>query len=315
MALLDYFRGTLKTTMKHLFALAILLSSFAAFSQDWVHSGSTWTYSWSEMGGMGYNIYHYTGETFLNGHTCHQLTSTTYAASYIGPNYSFRYDTINNSPIFTYSQSDTVFFFDQRDNTWKGIYFFNVHGGDSITIPNIGLTTAQGAVVHAAVDTVGLLTTDTMPLRFYTFHLTDSCNMGWYRGGTIVERLGILDNNIIPEWFCATDGTGYGFCSYKDDSFALYKPYAHCDELPTGIHDAEPNEVINIHPNPASDLVLIDYPYSTEATLTVTAADGRIALAEKYTKTMSVASLPTGIYIVTVSDGDHTSRSKLTVCH
>ncbi len=297
--------------MKQLFTLTFIFLYFITFSQNWVHQGSVWTYSYSEMGGMGYVTYSYEKDTLVSSESCQKLAAINYSAAAFGPIY--RYDTTSGA-VYTFSRHDSVFFYDQTHSAWRATYFFNAQTGDSIFIPN-ATWFGVDSQIHAVVDTTGIVMIDTTHLRFYKFHLTDTCQMGWYGRGTVIERMGIQDNDIIPYWHCVTDDTYYGFCSYKDDSFAIYKPYAHCDELPTGIQDAERDEAINIHPNPASDQVLIDYPYSTEATVTITTVDGRMILAEKYAKKMSVASVPDGLYMVVVSDGDHTRRTKLIICH
>ncbi|MBS1593476.1 MAG: T9SS type A sorting domain-containing protein [Bacteroidetes bacterium] len=295
--------------MKQLFTLLIIFYSIMTVGQDWVHQGSIWKYSYSEMSGMGYVTYRYEKDTLLSNESCHKLSSTNYSAVALGPTY--HYDTSSDA-LFTYSRNDSVFFYDQIHGAWRATYFFNVHTGDSIVIPNASWFGVDSQL-HAVVDTTGFTMIDTFHLRFYRFHLTDSCQMGWYGRGTVIERIGMQDNNITPYWHCVTDDTYYGFCSYEDDSFAIYKPYAHCDELPTGIHDAERDEALKLYPNPASDQVLIDYPYSGEVTQTITTAGGHIVMAGKYSKVTSVASLPDGVYIVTLSGSDHMLRNKLVI--
>ncbi|MBS1622495.1 MAG: T9SS type A sorting domain-containing protein [Bacteroidetes bacterium] len=300
--------------MKRLFTLLILLYSIFSSGQDWVHTGSTWAYSYSEMGGMGYVVYKYDKDTTVAGEYCHLLKGTNYAAAAFGPMY--RYDT-TSSVFYTFSKNDTVFFYHQTYQLWSATYFFSAQTGDSITMCNPTYQGNQDTMVHAVVDTTGTLSISSTPLRFYKFHLTDTCSMGWYGQGTVIERLGIQDNAIVPYWHCVTDDTYFGFCSYEDDSFAIYKPNIHCDELPTGMSEIEA-ATGTIYPNPAQDMLTLrsEIP-AQDRTAVITDLQGKellqmhISSAEER---ISLANLSTGVYLIMVSEkGKQSVRQKLIV--
>ncbi|RAK68208.1 RICIN domain-containing protein [Hymenobacter edaphi] len=66
-----------------------------------------------------------------------------------------------------------------------------------------------------------------------------------------------------------------------------------------------------VYPNPATDLVTVFCPGTTrQATLTVTTLEGKQLLRQPYTGTVDVKSLPAGLYVLTVRDGEQVFRQK-----
>src|SRR5205085_672708 len=99
----------------------------------------------------------------------------------------------------------------------------------------------------------GIMQIDSYQLRYYVFHLTDSCFGTTFFSGKAVERIGMIDNDLIPFWDCGTDGDYYNFRCYRDDSFNLYPSGIDCNYLPTGLSEIRnPNSEIRISPNPAT---------------------------------------------------------------
>ena len=238
--------------MKAIFILLFLSIIIASASaQDWVHHGSKWHYSWLYFNSSGYTEYKYVADTAVENHSCHMLSLTEFSSTNIGPSH-YTLDTITGYPIYTYSHADTCFFYYRGQLAWQAVYFFGGHVGDSIVVPNAPTWTTTDTFVHAIIDTVGTTIIDTFHLRYYKFHLTDSCQMGWYGKGTVIERVGMQENDLLPFWHCVTDDYYYQFCSYKDDSFALYKPYPDCDNLPTAIEETS-IPTFKCSPNPAQN--------------------------------------------------------------
>jgi hypothetical protein len=310
--------------MKPIFTLLFLSTFFiSAQAQDWVHQGSKWDYSWVSSGGPGYDEYIYTNDVVVAGHNCHKISWTDYSSNYstdiYGGNGHYINDTLIGPSIYTYSNSDTTFFY-YPGLLWQGVYFFGAHIGDTIAIPSSSTGLAYDTFSKALVDGTGIMLVDSAQLRFYTFHLIDSCPLaGHLFTGMAVERLGMMYNTMLPEWTCATDDYYYSFCSYQDDSFAVYQPDSTCRSLPTAIAEI-PQTHFHCQPNPAQDEIQITFDENLSgAKLSIISIDGKEVLNQSLEKTenqISVSSLANGFYELTVTQyGNRFAMQKLIITH
>ena len=296
--------------------LIICVFSFAsgASAQNWCHQGAKWSYNGSSMGGSEIDVYTYSKDTMVSNHICHQLSLIEYSDDYYA---HFRLDTATMPPLYTYADADTIYFFQYNTGKWQAEYHWGANVGDTLIIPNSNFNGLAGdTVVHGVVDSAGIMVIDTNHLRYYTFHLIDSCQIGISFYGKVIERIGVINNDIIPSWLCATDGTYYGLCSYQDDSFALY-PSGGCPSLPNGINEV--NEVtFKIQPNPAQSDIMISIDKSISgALLSISDIDGRRILDKTLNETnnkVNVSDLANGMYMVTISQNrQQTGNRKLVI--
>jgi uncharacterized protein YjdB len=84
-----------------------------------------------------------------------------------------------------------------------------------------------------------------------------------------------------------TDGNG---CSAPTDWF----------KFPLGLNELDAAAPIHVYPNPAIDVIYIDAPLHSRAT--ITGMEGRILLETDNTKEVNISKLPAGMYILNVYD-------------
>jgi|GEM_PF-5701804 len=301
--------------MKTIFLSVLLCISYNAIdAQDWCHQGSVWNYSWSSLGGPGEDIYTYTKDTVVYSRPCHQLAHTQISDLYQGNN-QYALDTAAQLPLYTYANADTTYFYYYIFSEWLPTYFMNAQVGDTLLIPNYAFITNSDTSVLAIVDSADNVLIDTNHLRYYTFHIIDSCPLGMlYQQGkaTVVERLGMISNDMVPFWHCTTDDTYYGLCSYQDSSFVI-TPSIGCPSLPTGINEIKPIS-FRCQPNPAQDEVTISIDGSMiRASLSISDIDGRNILDTQLTNIdnkIQVSDLANGIYLLTISQNERQAASR-----
>lgn len=295
-----------------LLCLSLCLIANVTFAQNWCHPGSKWSYYIESFGGPAIEIYSYVKDTAINGQSCHQLSITSYASS-LGA----RPDTFAGVHMYTFSDVDTIYFFLLNKNKWQATYHWGARAGDTVLMPNAGGLGGSGdTVVHAFVDSAGLMTINGAALRYYSFHLLDSCRLQYAFPGTIVERLGILDNSLIPNYICATDFTYYSLCSYQDDSFALY-PSGGCPALPTAIREVSLPS-FSCLPNPANDEISIVSDMLSPV-VSISNINGQEVLSQEMTESdqrIKVGALPDGLYLISISqDGLRSAPQRLLIIH
>jgi hypothetical protein len=242
----------MKTTLLSLF---VLIGS-QLLAQNWCPPGAEWHYSYMSLPEEGFVHYRYSKDTVFENVACRQIESTVYNSQH-GPPGFHQYDTSQGNTIYTYSSNDTVYFYYSRFGKWAPAYFFDAQVGDTLIITNYALHSSSDSTVLAVVDSVGIMQVHTQQLRYYEFQLTDSVSWCNFRG-KVVEKLGMMDNNLIPYWHCITDDYSYYFCSYEDSATALYPSNAVCRFIINDVHQIDNSQsAIRISPNPATTSITL----------------------------------------------------------
>ena len=280
--------------MKCLLLSGLIFCSFIAVAQNWCPSGATWHYNFLFFGSYGYVQYNYDKDTTINQINCKRICGTLY---YTGPPDFAQVDTSFLYPIFTYSLRDTVYFL--YDTIFQPCFYFNAQVGDTLVVSGH----------QTVVDSNGILTYNNQNFRYYVFHLLDSCYGDYLAiSQKVVERIGIFTNDILPQWICTTDGENYSFRCYGDGSFPLYSvDTAHsCDYIYTGIGEMNATLPINVYPNPANDFCTLRLDdmigYYTARFIDVTGTEIMTFKITNPITQIPIASLPSGLYLVKVSD-------------
>lgn len=216
-----------------LLSFLLIPAPYAIHAQDWCHAGAVWHYHAVAMGGEGIERYTYTKDTIVGDIACHQLAHWEISDAYLGDHH-YRIDSAVQSPLYTYSSNDTVYFLRDFFAKWLPVYYFNAKAGDTISIPDYPMHANSDSLVHALVDSTGSMLINSHQLRYYTFHIIEIFGRDLPFHGKVIERLGMADNDMMPFWSCGTDTPGYSLCSYRDDSFTVF-PAAACPSLPAGI--------------------------------------------------------------------------------
>lgn len=270
-------------------------------AQNWCLPGAQWHYAWYYFSATGYVHYQYTHDTVYAGRSCQVLQAFDYSSQTIGGG-NYHLDTSALFNVYTYAQSDTVYFY--NNNKWAPTYFFAAQVGDTLTLTNNYFINQTDTALRVVVDTVGLMQVDTHQLRYYTFHLLDSC-WGMVFTGKVVERIGMIDNALIPYWHCVTDDYYYYLRCYSDNTFAQYPAGANCNYLLTAIKEPE-TAIVNftLFPNPSNGNVTISIAESIMGSNTiVTDVTGRMIAAVQLTSTnttLNTSGFAKGVYLVKV---------------
>ena len=290
-----------------LLLLSFSLVLFTSQAQNWCHQGAQWHYSYISLGGPGYARYTYVSDTSIEGRACRKITCVNFEVAYTFP----------GPARFTYEQGDTAYFYYTLFGKWLPTLYFGAHTGDTIVIPNYFYHTTSDSSVTVVVDSTGSMLIDTFHLRYYSFHFLDTCMRQVYHGRAI-ERLGMMDNDMMPFWHCLTDDTYYHLCNYQDDSFAVYPSAVDCQSLPTGIDDIKAIS-LRIYPDPAHDAVTISADQDLAGgIISITDMSGRL-LSETELKTgntLQTNIYADGVYMVTIDyRGRKYAMQKLVVQH
>ncbi|MDR2122176.1 MAG: T9SS type A sorting domain-containing protein [Flavobacteriaceae bacterium] len=137
---------------------------------------------------------------------------------------------------------------------------------------------------------------------------------------TLVDIPNITNENYIKseiEYTPEFTGVHYlGFQSYSDDGYYLFLDDVSISSSDLGVEDIRNlnNSLFYIYPNPVREelkLILSD-KYNLLATkVTITDMSGRLIKTFNYNSSYDVRDLPSGIYVITVSDGYNKESKKL----
>ncbi|HLP50242.1 MAG TPA: T9SS type A sorting domain-containing protein [Chitinophagales bacterium] len=292
--------------MKTLIYLLIILSlPLASYAQSWCPAGAEWHYGYYYWNQVGDIHYRYTKDTVVEASACKKIEIIHYNGQHYNSSPYFVVDTLMPKPIYTYEQSDTVFFYYEESNTWKPVYFFNAQVGDTLTMPITDIMHGGDTYIHVVVDSVGNEIINDSTLHYYHFRLADSCIQAHNLRGRVSQTLGMQVNNLVPTWYCVSDQHDYFFCSYKDSTFPVYPSTANCQLRPVGIEEITGEEAgIHLYPNPANEMVSITILKSEQNnTITISDATGKIVstfVENDSPITLSTDNYLPGIYIVTL---------------
>ncbi|MFN8277221.1 MAG: T9SS type A sorting domain-containing protein [Chitinophagales bacterium] len=243
--------------MKTFLLTAIMICAGLADAQNWCPPGAAWTYNFYSMSVSGYEKLIYEKDTVISSQPCKKLSGSLVIPNSIFPGAPpTGIDTLAVSPIFTFSQGDTVYAFYKQQ--FRPIYFFNAQIGDTLALynPNV-IHFGCDTLVKQVVDSTGIVVINNDTLRYYVTRVITGNNI--YGGLTrIVEKLGALNCHFIPVYTCYIDGEGYSLRCYDDNNFATYQtdPRTDCSYITTGLQDLE-NNANYVAPNPARNFLNI----------------------------------------------------------
>jgi hypothetical protein len=287
--------------MKNVLLLILTMFTISGFSQNWCHSGSIWHENEYSQIADGYVTYTYAGDTIVSNRSCQKLSSKLYEWVY-----NAFYDTISFPNLYTYSANDTVYFYYPSINKWYPTYYFNAQPGDSINMVNLDTSFTPDSIAHGYVDDIGTVNINGISLRYYDFHLMDTCEGGPGFITHVIERIGAINNGLQPSWLCGVDYTSYSFRCFQDDSFAVYPNNVNCDYLPTGINQVNATR-FSIVPNPADNelRVMTEESAIGKTAIIYDITGNKIASfkIENPNATLDVSHYAPGLYLLTITGG------------
>lgn len=296
--------------MQKILLSLFLLYSGLCFSQNWCPPGAQWTYVYGGYCYGGYSRLNYVKDTIVLSQPCKKITETTITTGC----FSTGIDTSYLPSIYTYSQNDTVFFL--RDGLFRPYYFYTAKVGDTLTIYNQECN--SDTLLHQLVDSTGTVVLNNDSLRFYTTHnINTISNYVYPKKLLVIEKIGAVDNYMIPYFPCHTDATGYSIRCYQSDVFLSYNftPKVKCDYIYTETTNL-PEYSITITPNPAFNMLTINSNnnYKVEK-VEIFNISGSLTYSTINSQTnelmkIDVNMLKTGMYFITIQTTDGKSFTK-----
>lgn len=296
--------------MKKIISIALFFWSTVGISQNWCPSSAEWTYNYFSMTGFGFEKIIYEKDTVLLSQQCIKLNvQRTVPVFPFGPGFPpSGTNTISLPPIFTYSENDTVFFY--YENTFHPTYFFNAQVGDTLEVINYLGTNGCDTIIQQVVDSAGTIQINNETLRFYIArHINFSSQFLFPETVTIIEKVGVIDNHMLPHFNCYTDGEEHTLRCYQDADFGLYQPepITDCDFIITGIDNSKTTQKVflNYFPNPTENYLLVEYKNGTVLEFQVADLSGKLYnitfLKNEYPENniyLNVAHLNPGVYFI-----------------
>jgi hypothetical protein len=265
-------------------------------------TNSVWHFeTLSDIDPTGYNYSKYEKEkdTLFFGQNCAKIVGKHIQYVYNTPP---KYDTAIRQTQYTYTNGDTVFYYNFDYSQFFVLYIFNVNKGDSFTLhvryPPLGSSTDTTFTVK--VDSVTIINIDGQNLRkVYTNRSFTGIGRAYL--DNYVERIGAL-NATDPIGISVFNGgisNGLVRC-YKDDQLAYIR--SDCEYLaPLSIVEQQSNKYFTAYPNPFNSQFSIGTtPLQEEATLKIFNTFGQKMLEQKYAIrqqcTVATEALVAGVY-------------------
>ena len=301
--------------MKRFLPLILIFILFFSRSeaQSWAKPGATWYYGLSNIWTTsGYCLITKTGTEVINGKTVDVLSMTYRAKDWNG-------NTVNGSfgNVFTYVDSNVVFFARDCDSIFHELYNFNKLQGDSFLVDsmtcylNCGssqtyVDSVSSEIINSTNSKVQYLSQQTPPYPKQVF------------GGKINSYFGGL-TYFLPQGYCITDGDYIsGLRCYSDSSGYLFSTLAtnlSCDYI-MAIKEIESKNNFSLYPNPANKELYVSFNNKHDVNLSIFNALGEKIYQRKNFKSatkIDVSNFKSGIYFLTLEDGENLMKTKFVV--
>ena len=271
-----------------LFCLSLVAKAQSSYT-PFPDSNATWQVNYYNSGSGGsygqfnplVTVYTQTGDTIVSGISYYKLdTGKTYAGG-------LRQD-VSNRKVY-YLPPDST-----KDTL---LYDFNLKVGDTLPLSYIN---------HCDTSIVTSIDSQLIGSSYYkTFNF--SCTPTFIEGiGSVV---GLLES-VPPGGFFES---AYILACFNVNLVAQHTPGINCSEM-AGVMPTTPTDTIYIFPNPATDLVSIEFSSSKTGTLELLDAQGRTMkeqpLADDKTY-LNLTGLSAGLYLLHITTPGGSSFTKL----
>lgn len=280
--------------MKKLLTLFFCMALFkTGFSQiDFAPKGGIWTFGSVSLGGAATHKIEVLEDTVINNRIFRKMSSkSTYSLSSFFNNSSTLYVTQSNDTIYKWV-----------NNKLKYVFHFNIKINDTIHFtPNWFIDTVSIKITAKKDTTIkGLSTTyyvwEPLPCSKFTKapFSPNFTNTIFYQftapNWLFFDFIGDCSGNY--------DGNRYYFCSYADPRINIGTP---C--LPSTTQNITSHISLKIFPNPVSDLIKVETPYSFQH-YQIMDLTGKIHENAVYTEgeNISIKNLNQGIYFLKLLD-------------
>jgi hypothetical protein len=270
-----------------------------AKSQVWGDFGSTWHYSYWNIGEGGFIKIQFSGDTVIQNRNCQKLEFMKYRFFSI-PNAGMIFaGTIPINTEFTSVSGDTVFYLVK--NNFRILYNFNAQVGDSWDLgvdTNDNFMCSKSIVV---VDSIGTMLINNKTFRWLYLRSVDSSSV--VLNGKVIEGIGSVNEFLFPVIHNCNPAIcpeidNMQFLCFGSENMGIYNPLNSICEPYLGVETNSFDE-INIYPNPATDFLQIEN-ISDKTIISIFSMDGKIqkSITLSDNGIVNINDLAEGIYII-----------------
>lgn len=315
-------------------ACAYSQSMFAPIGAEWYHN-------------HGYGVFHdqVIGNATIQGKQCRRITQKAITADFY---YQSGLRVYDQSDLYIYSNTDTVFVYNNIFHRFTALYVFNVQTGDTLRLPVFNPTGQYflndndslapnyfnrntDSLTTFIVDSVKTVLYDTSHLKtVFVTNISPSNEIAFSfsqssRSGAYTEKIGSTGTGFIPKCFScgqyfdeAMQSSGAIRC-YSDSTTTIHLATGECDEgiKHTAINNISSETIPCVYPNPASSYIFIDGKNIKQ--VTITDMHGKEALKQCFNTSeqqyqVNLHEIPNGLYILSIQNYDNYVRlSKLSI--
>ncbi len=319
--------------MKPILTLAFIASLCFNFSlkaqTNFAPAGAEWYHA------MPYGVFHsaYAADTTIAGITCRKIVQKAYTANpwlFMG----LRVD--DHPALFIYNNADTVFVYNRLFSKFTPLYVFNVHAGDTVTLPVLPPEPAYMASIPDSffsfiVDSVAIATFDTAHLKTVYTSPIDPGNPHYYytygrdSAHSYAVKIGTVHGGLMP--YCGrctmitSDAVQFqdSVRCYNDPAIAVKLVTDICGKDYTAVPQPLTSNNTSIFPVPATDYLYISLPVIIPAlTATLYNATGVAVYTGNYNNVngleINMSQLPAGVYSLRLTpDGSAPITKRVTI--
>jgi hypothetical protein len=305
--------------MKKLIFISLAFLSSILQSQDFAPIGAQWIYTveycFETPTYCGYYYLNVEKDTIINDKVCRKINKTYTQVT------QFNKDTT----FYLYGENRQVFLYEAQNNSFRKLYDFNLNAGDTLAVARIGETPPfffkKGQSTPAfvvIVDSTSTYETNGFQLKVqYTSPLLDlvGYSSSFYEfSNPTIEHIGNTDQffghpvNRVQAGF-------YGYLVCYSENGQVYYGSPEC--ITTSITNPIEREW-NIYPNPAQDLLFIQFENEFPTSVLISDLQGRLLIKEDYQTgiqnvPVSLNRLAAGTYLIHIQQNGKRIGSKLFV--
>lgn len=288
------------------FTLVIsLLISINVYSQTWAPLGATWHYS-EGFFDIPYPImedfvkYSVEKDTAINDIQCKKIIKNQDFACTGRPFIEY-----------TYSQGDTIFFYEPDLDTFQILYNFSCTQGEYW---DIIIQTYEIDTLKVTVDSTDFVQINNFNLkRLYVTY--NALNCGYSYNSEIIESIGDIKQmfNFTPCWYLACDGAfSKGLRCFSDSVIGLYQTdesvdceYIRYYEFISTHEDSNNRQLLSF--DKSSNIILFSGDHFSDISYKIIDITGKIILNDKlyWNKNIDISTLKEGFYIVNIYEANN----------
>ncbi len=293
--------------------LLVLFNIGTVLSQRWAPVGAKWWYSSYALNKDNYvTPLESIGDTIIQGKNCKVIQSIGIGGC------TFGYQMI---PIYIYSDTSKVFYFNSNLNQFCLLYDFDKLPGEIFYIK-----TEENDSVGFLIDSIGYTIVDSSMLKVQYVTTIFNFNSIWIgSSGRIIEGLGHSSFLFPINRDACDDSWTVSILCYSDQTMSYHNPYYSSDLCSTiDIKEVKNDIQFKVFPNPISAdqnlNIIFNYPKKCPVIITIYNIIGELMFktivdhvcqGENNIQITNIEKLSVGVYLVKISSDNFTQTANL----